>query len=238
MPAPRNRRPDLNGLLVIDKPLRMTSADVCRVVRRRTGGAKVGHAGTLDPLASGVLVVCLGRATRAIDRIMGAAKTYDATIDLSAFSTTDDLEGETTPVHVDEPPTLECINEILAERFTGEIMQTPPAFSAVKVGGRRAYAMARAGKTPEIRPRPVVIHDVTARAYEWPMLRLSITCGKGTYIRSIARDLGHALKTGGMLTALVRTAVGDYTLEHAVALDDLPEPMEPTDLLPIPNEEG
>jgi tRNA pseudouridine55 synthase len=232
--AVRNHRPDLNGLLVIDKPLGASSAHVCRVVRRITRGAKVGHTGTLDPLATGVLVLCLGRATKTIDRIMGAEKAYDTTIDLSAFSTTDDLEGDRTPIDVETPPTRAHIESILAERFIGAIQQTPPAFSAVKVGGRRAYDLARKGQSPDIKPKTVHIHDITVRAYEWPTLTLSITCGKGTYIRSIARDLGETLHTGGMLTALVRTRVGDYTLDEAIPLDDLPEEIAPQDLSPIP----
>ncbi|MEO1129959.1 MAG: tRNA pseudouridine(55) synthase TruB [Planctomycetota bacterium] len=203
-------------------------------MRRVTGGAKVGHAGTLDPLATGVLVLCLGKATKAIDRIMGTEKAYDTTIDLSAFSTTDDLEGDRTPIDVPTPPTRTTIETTLVEHFTGAIRQTPPAFSAVKVGGRRAYDLARKGHTPEIQPKTVHIHDITIRGYDWPSLTLAITCGKGTYIRSIARDLGTTLSTGGMLTRLVRTRVGDYTLDAATPLDDLPTEVTTDDLLPIP----
>ena len=151
----RNKRRDLNGILVIDKPLTWTSADVCRLIRRKTGGAKVGHAGTLDPLATGVLVVCLGRATKQIDRIMGEHKRYAAQIDLSAFSTTDDAEGEQTPVSPPSPtPAAERIRAAL-DSMSGTIMQRPPAFSAIKVDGQRAYKMARKGEISEIEPRPV-----------------------------------------------------------------------------------
>ena len=227
----RNRRPDLNGVVVIDKPLGWTSADVCRFLRRRTGGAKVGHAGTLDPLATGVLVCCLGRATKAVPRIMDGAKRYEATVDLTAFSTTDDAEGELTPAETAAPPAIEAIEGALADRFTGVIEQRPPAFSAIKVDGRRAYRAARAGEAPELAPRPVRIDSIRAVAYAWPELRLDIRCGKGTYIRSIARDLGAALGTGGYLTALRRTEVGPFTEDGAVTPDDLPEEIGPGDLL-------
>ncbi len=232
--AVRNHRPDLNGVLLIDKPLGWTSADVCRFVRRRTGGAKVGHGGTLDPLATGLLVVCLGRATKAIDRIMGAEKEYEARVDLSAFTTTDDAEGERREVAVDAPPTLERIERTLAERFTGEIDQRPPAFSAVKVGGERAYRLARAGGDVQPEPKRVVIHETRVEGYEWPELRLWVRSGKGVYIRSLARDLGGALGTGGTLTGLVRTRVGPFRLSEAAAPDALPQPMGPEHLLPIP----
>ena len=232
--AIKNHRPDLNGILVIDKPLGMSSAQVCARVRRLTNGAKVGHAGTLDPLATGVLVLCLGNATKAIERLMATEKRYETTIDLSAFSTTDDAEGERTLIDGDQPPARAQIEQVLCDQFTGEIMQTPPAFSAIKVDGKRAYKMARAGTEPELRARPVLIHKITILTYAWPMLELDIRCGKGTYIRSIARELGRALGTGGMLAALRRTAVGTYTLEQARSLDDLPTPFGPDQLLPPP----
>ena len=227
----RNKRPDLNGILVIDKPLGWSSAKVCRVIRRMTGGAKVGHAGTLDPLATGVLVVCLGRATKLVEGIMGTTKAYRAEVDLSAFTTTDDREGERTEVDVATPPTLEAIRSALASGFTGEIRQRPPAFSAVKIEGQRAYRLARAGGAPAPEPKTVTIHAIEVRGYDWPMLMLEIECSKGTYIRSIARDLGRVLGTGGTLASLVRTRVGEFTLDRALAPDDLPEPITPEGLL-------
>lgn len=235
---PRNKRPDLNGLLVVDKPVGPTSMDVCRVVRRRTGGAKVGHAGTLDPLASGVLVVCLGAATKAIDSLMASEKRYLAEIDLSAFSSTDDREGERTEVPVGAPPTREAIEGVLAG-FVGVVQQRPPVHSAVHIAGRRAYAIAReadrqGGQAERPPARPVVIHEIRLLEFDWPRLTIDIRCGKGTYIRSLARDLGEALGTGGMLAALRRTAVGGYSLEMALPLDDLPERIEPHDLSPVP----
>lgn len=228
---PRNARPDLNGVLVIDKPVGPTSMDVCRAVRRVSGGAKVGHAGTLDPLASGVLVVCLGRATRAVDRLMTGEKQYDARIDLSCFSTTDDLEGDAVPVHVESPPTREHVERALAH-FVGEIDQRPPAHSAVHIGGKRAYQLARRGDLDEhdIPTKRVVIHAIDLVEYDWPRLRIDVRCGKGTYIRSLARDVGRALGTGGRLEALRRTKVGEFTIDQATPLDAIPNPLTPEHL--------
>ncbi|MFG0330207.1 MAG: tRNA pseudouridine(55) synthase TruB [Phycisphaerales bacterium] len=218
-------RPNINGLLVVDKPKGPSSMDVVRVVRRRAGGAKTGHAGTLDPLATGVLLVLLGRATKQVERLMATEKRYEATVDLSAFSTTDDAEGERTPVVVESTPTRARIESELRERFTGAIEQRPPAFSAMKVGGRRAYKLARQGREVKLEARPVVIHEIRLLEYDWPLARLDIRCGKGTYIRSLARDLGAALGTGGYLADLRRTAVGPYTVDDAIALDEVPEPL-------------
>jgi len=235
---PRNQRPDLNGLLVVEKPVGPTSMDVCRRVRRLSAGAKVGHAGTLDPLASGVLLVCLGKATKAIESLMASEKAYIAMIDLGAFSTTDDLEGERTPVALETPPTRDAVEAACAS-FVGVIEQRPPTHSAVHVEGRRAYQIAReaarqGGEAQRPPARPVTIHAIDLVEYDFPRLVLEIRCGKGTYIRSLARDLGGALGVGGMLTALCRTQVGSYRLERATPLDDLPERIEPEHLLPVP----
>ncbi len=223
---PRNKRPDLNGLLVIDKPLKMSSAHVCTIIRGKTAGAKVGHAGTHDPLATGVLVICLGKATKLVERIMGTPKRYLTEIDLSAFSTTEDLEGELTPVDVApaDRPSLETIQQVIADRFTGVISQAPPSYSAIKIGGKPAYKLARAGEIPsELEPRNIRIDSIEVTDYAWPKLTLDIRCGRGTYIRSIARDLGRAIDTGGHLTALRRTAVGQFTADIAQQLETIPE---------------
>ena len=235
---PRNKRPDLNGLLVIDKPIGMSSAHVCTIIRGKTNGAKVGHAGTLDPLATGVLVLCLGKATKLVERIMGTPKRYRTDIDLSAFSATEDLEGELTPVEIAQAdrPTRETIERIIAERFTGVISQAPPSFSAIKIGGKPAYKLARAGAIPsELEPRDIRIDSIEIIEYTWPNLTLDIRCGRGTYIRSLARDLGKALRTGGHLTALRRTAVGQFTQEQARTLESIPdgEDMDTTALIPM-----
>lgn len=232
---PKNSRPDLNGLLIIDKPLGLSSAAVCRRVRALSGGAKVGHAGTLDPLATGVLVLCLGSSTTSAERVMAGEKRYLADVDLSAFSTTDDMEGEATPVAVERPPSEAQLREALAA-LTGTIMQAPPAFSAVHIGGERAYRLARRGAEVAPPARPVTIHSIDLLAYEFPLATLDVRCAKGTYIRSLARDLGVALNTGGRLAALRRTGVGEFTIDRALPLAELPQPIEPEHLLPPPPE--
>lgn len=228
---------------MIDKRLGLSSASVVSVVRGKSGGAKVGHAGTLDPLATGIVIVCLGKATKAVPLLMDAAKRYTATVDLSAFSTTDDLEGDLSPVAAD-PPSAEHIRAALA-RFVGQIMQTPPIHSAVLVGGRRAYALARGGRLVDdltapdsiapgaisLMPRRVRIDAIDVLAYSFPRLVLDVRCGKGVYIRSLARDIGKALSTGGHLSALRRTEVGPFTLAQARPLDEIPDRFGAEELL-------
>lgn len=221
------------GLLVVDKPIGLSSMDVVRRVRRAAGFAKTGHAGTLDPLATGVVICCLGAATKAIDRLMATTKVYDTVIDLSAFTTTDDREGDREEVAVDTPPSRGEIDAAVT-RFVGEIDQTPPAYSAVHVAGQRAYKLARSGRAVAIEPRRVRIDAVEVRGYAFPELSLRITCGKGVYIRSLGRDLGRTLGTGGHLASLRRTAVGRHTLHDAVPIERLDEPITQDDLLPVP----
>lgn len=231
----RNSNPHLHGLIVVDKPLGLSSMDVVRRVRRAAGGAKTGHAGTLDPLATGVVICCLGRATRAAERLMGLPKVYEAAVDLSAFTTTDDREGEPKPVEVASPPTAAEIDRA-CRRFVGRIEQTPPAFSAVHVDGQRAYKLARRGEAVEIPTKTVRIDAIDVLSYDWPLLNVRVHCGRGTYIRSLARDLGVALGTGGHLASLRRTAVGPYTLAIAVPIERCERPITQDDLLPIPDE--
>ncbi len=233
--SPRRPKYDskITGLLVVDKPLGWSSMDVVRRVRRAAGNAKVGHAGTLDPLATGVVVCCLGKATKLINYLMDTVKIYDAAVDLSGFTPTDDREGEITLVDVAQPPTIEDVR-IAAERFVGVIEQKPPAFSAIHVEGRRAYQLARQGAEVELPSRPVRIDAIEVRNYNWPIADLRVTCGKGTYIRSLARDIGTSLGTGGHLAALRRTAVGPYTLEGAFDEERLNSPISEDDLLPMP----
>ncbi|MBL8885052.1 MAG: tRNA pseudouridine(55) synthase TruB [Phycisphaerales bacterium] len=226
------------GLLIIDKQQRFTSMDVCAILRtrlRRAGAPKrikVGHAGTLDPLATGVLVVLVGKATRSVNVYMASEKEYTTTVDLSRSSNSDDLGGEVTDVAVANPPDRAAVERALGA-FRGEIMQLPPQFSAMKVGGRRAYALAREGTHAPLQPRPVQIYELELRGYSWPNVDLHIRCGKGTYIRSFARDLGIALKTGGILTALRRTRVGAFDLSMAKTLEQLPQILRQEDLLPL-----
>ena len=228
----------LHGLMVIDKPVGWTSMDVVRRVRYAAGKGsgrrrqKVGHAGTLDPLATGVLVVCLGQATKLVEGLMGQVKVYETVIDLSAFTASDDAEMPRQEVVVASPPTLEQIDAAL-ERQTGLIEQVPPDFSAVHVDGRRAYRCARQGESLELKPRTVRVDTIERLGYDWPRLELRITCGRGTYIRSIARDLGRLLDTGGYLTALRRLSIGQFTLDRAYPMGRLADGLNQADLIPI-----
>lgn len=228
------------GLLIIDKPRGPTSMSVCRVIKGklRKGGAppntKVGHGGTLDPLATGVVVVLVGRAaTRLCDVIMAGEKRYTAEVDLAHRSTTDDLEGELTEISLLRAPSIDEVRAACG-RFVGTVDQIPPAHSAIWIAGERAYELARAGKDPEMKPRPVFIRSIEVVEYAFPRLVLDVRCGKGTYIRSLARDIGAALGAGGMLAGLRRTAVGEFTIDRAVMLDGVPEPLLQEHLLPLP----
>ncbi len=202
----------------------ISSMTAVEVVRRKAGNTKTGHAGTLDPRATGVLVLALGSATKLINRLMDTDKRYRTAIDLRAFTTTDDLEGEATPVDVAQPPTIEQVRAALLQ-FVGNIMQRPPQFSAMKVDGKRAYKMARKGETVEIAARPVVVHSIELLRYEWPFVEIAMHCEKGVYVRSLARDLGEALGTGGHCTAIHRSAVGPFNETMAVPLDEVPQPL-------------
>lgn len=209
----------LSGLLIIDKPVGPTSHDVVGRLRRLSGIRRIGHAGTLDPLASGVLLVCLDRATRFVEYLVGLPKVYETTIRLGVATTTYDAEGEITrerPVTV----TTEAIADAL-EGFRGPIRQRVPPYSAVKRDGQPLYKRARRGETLDLPERAVTIHALDLLAYEPPDLTLRVAASSGTYIRSLAHDLGEALGAGGHITALRRTAVGEFTLAEAVALDAL-----------------
>jgi tRNA pseudouridine55 synthase len=231
----------LSGLLIIDKPERITSMHVCRIVRGKLVGAgapkrvKVGHAGTLDPLATGVLVVLVGRSTKLCDRLMAGKKRYVAEIDLAHTSSTDDREGQVAALPNLSPPSLDLVRETCAA-FTGTIQQRPPSHSAIWVDGKRAYKLARAaemgrGEAFELPSRPVDILAIDVLHYQWPRLKLDVRCGKGTYIRSLARDIGAALGVGGMLQELRRTAVGPFMIENAVMPSQLPPTLVQADLL-------
>ncbi len=233
----RDAGPGPTGVLVVDKPLRVTSAAMCAKVKARLREgegvrAKVGHAGTLDPLATGVLVVLVGRATKLSDVVMASGKEYLARVDLSARSPTDDLEAPTEVVPVDRPPTEGDVRAA-CHRFLGLILQTPPAHSAMKVGGKRAYELARAGADAGLKPRPIDIRGIELVSYDWPTAEIRVACGKGVYIRSLARDLGTALGVGGVLTALRRTRVGPFTDDASRTPDDLPDPLTERDLIPL-----
>ncbi|HRF02527.1 MAG TPA: tRNA pseudouridine(55) synthase TruB [Pirellulaceae bacterium] len=207
------------GFLNVDKPSGVTSRDVVNVVQRALRPLKVGHAGTLDPLATGVLVVAVGPMTRLIDRVQAQGKTYVAEFRLGWSSDTDDLEGALTevPGPLPDRPTLDRA----LQQFLGEIEQIPPAYSAVKVQGKRAYALAREGRPPDLAPRTVSIRRLSLLDYHAPDLRLEIECGSGTYIRSLARDLGRAVGSAGLMTSLRRTAIGSFRVDDAIPLDRL-----------------
>ena len=210
------------GLVVVDKAPGMTSHDVVSRVRRLAGTRKVGHAGTLDPMATGVLVLGVDRATRLLGHLMLTEKAYDATIRLGAATTTDDAEGEVVSTHATDGVEEDVVRAELA-RFVGNIEQVPTAVSAIKVDGQRAYARVRAGEQVELKARPVTIHELVVHEVSLPDVRISVRCSSGTYIRAIARDLGNALGVGGHLTALRRTAVGSFDLSVARTLEELSE---------------
>ncbi len=220
----------LDGILVVDKPAGPTSHDIVGLVRRLSGMKRVGHGGTLDPFARGVLPIFIGRATRVVEYHLGDRKQYRATICFGASSTTDDLEGELTPIPAGSSadgtaaPISRAALEAALAAFRGPIVQVPPAYSAIKVAGRRAYALARAGQRPELAPRSVEIDRLELIDWddsdpERPIAVVEIDCSAGTYVRALARDLGVALGSGAYLGALSRTASGPFRLADAVTVD-------------------
>lgn len=209
----------VDGLLVLDKPAAITSRTaVDRAQRWLPRRTRLGHAGTLDPLATGVLVLCAGSATRLIEYVQRMDKVYRARLRLGARSSTDDADGDVEPVSVALPPGRSDVARCLAG-FVGEIEQVPPAFSAAKIAGRRAYALARRGEPVAVSPRRVRVYGIDLLSYHYPSAELEIRCGKGTYVRSLARDLGERLGCGGLVERLRRTRVGPFTEEDALALD-------------------
>ncbi len=214
----------MHGVLVVAKPAGPTSHDVVALVRRLALTRRIGHGGTLDPFASGVLPLFLGGATRLVEYHLADDKAYRATVCFGATSTTDDLDGELSPIQA-PAPTREGLEAMLGN-FVGPQLQQPPAYSAIQVGGRRAYALARAGETVELAPRQVEIKRL--ELLEWdgsdpdrPIAVLDVTCSAGTYVRALARDLGARLGSGAYLGALVRTASGPFALDGARSLDEI-----------------
>ena len=225
--------PAQSGLVVVDKPTGVTSHDVVAQVRRLAGTRKVGHAGTLDPMATGVLVLGVNRATRLLGHLLLTDKVYDATIRLGSSTTTDDAQGEVVTTASTAELTEEAVLTALGA-FVGTIDQVPSTVSAIKVGGRRAHELARAGEEFELESRSIRVDSIEVHeireAESGIDLDVSVRCSSGTYIRSIARDLGARLQTGGHLTALRRTAVGPFALGTARTLEQLAEEMA---LIPI-----
>jgi tRNA pseudouridine55 synthase len=209
------------GIFAVYKDVGASSHDVVNAVRRCTGQKRVGHAGTLDPCAKGVLVIGVGRpATRQLGQIVEKEKEYIARVRLGWRSTSDDREGDKEKVPVDVIPSEQQVRQAL-KAFEGVIRQRPPIFSALKVGGRPAYRLARAKKQIELAPREVLVKEIELLAYVWPFADMRMVTGPGVYVRSVARDLGEALGTGGYVEELERTRVGSYTSEQAIPLAEL-----------------
>jgi len=221
----------MNGILNVFKPTGMTSFDVVRIIKKISHIKKVGHAGTLDPEASGVLPVCIGKATKAIDYIMGDFKIYETELKLGVITDTYDREGKIlseSEVNLSENEIIQCINS-----FIGEIKQVPPMYSALKVNGKKLYELARAGIEIEREARAITIYDIEIRSIEIPYVKFMVKCSKGTYIRSLCYDIGELLKCGGMMWNLQRTATGQFHIEDAINIQDLNEENINGNIMPI-----
>lgn len=215
----RRARTDLHGVLLLDKPSGLTSNTALQRVRHLYGRPKAGHTGTLDPLASGLLPICFGEATKFGSVLLDGDKGYEATVRLGFESSTGDAEGIITAV---APPNFSDAQlEQALQRLTGAVSQIPPMYSALKVEGTPLYRLARQGRDIERAPRVVRVHELRLLERSADLLRLAVTCSKGTYVRALAEDLGRLLGCGGYLTALRRTAIGSFALHHAIALDRL-----------------
>jgi tRNA pseudouridine55 synthase len=210
----------MHGVLNVHKPAGMTSRDVVNRIARLVKPAKAGHAGTLDPLATGVLVVGIGAATRLVEYVQQMPKRYRGTFLLGRESTTEDVEGTLTEFADERQPTREEL-ESAARTFVGTILQRPPQFSALKVAGRRAYDLARRGEQVDLEPREIVIHRLELGRYAYPEFELEIECGSGTYVRSLGRDLAEALECHAVMSKLERTAIGHFQIDSAISLDRL-----------------
>jgi tRNA pseudouridine55 synthase len=224
---PKRKKRDVNGWLVLDKPVGMTSTHAVSVVKRLLQAKRAGHAGTLDPLASGLLPIALGEATKTVPFVMDGRKIYRFTVRWGEERDTDDAEGRATEISA-ERPTAEAIRALIP-RFSGLIEQVPPRFSAVKIGGESAYDLARDGEAVELAPRPIEVHHLElVETPDSDHSVLAAECGKGTYVRALARDMGRALGCFGHVTALRRTAVGPFAEQNAIALETL-QRMAPDD---------
>ncbi len=220
----------MDGIIILNKPTGITSAKALYRVRTITGERKSGHAGTLDPAASGVLVLCLGKATKLVESIMDQPKVYRATARLDVISESFDADRPLHAVEVTTVPTIEALREACAE-FTGVIEQTPPQISAVKIGGVPAYKRKSGDGPMVLAPRPVTIYWLQVHSFAWPTLDFEMCCGRGTYVRSLIRDLGQRLGTGGCLTSLARNRVGPFTLDKSWSLESLSKASGPSEYL-------
>lgn len=233
----KRQKRDISGWVVLDKPYDMTSTQAVGKVRWLFGAKKAGHAGTLDPLATGILPIALGEATKTVPAVQDGTKIYRFTLTWGAATSTDDAEGEIIATSGHRPTGAEV--QALLPRFTGEIMQTPPAFSAIKVDGERAYDLARAGETVVLAPRPVFIERLALLRHGDDSSEFEMACEKGTYVRALARDLAEALGTHGHVTRLHRAAVGPFSDADAVSLAALEAtPPEARDALLLPVSAG
>ncbi len=211
---------ELGEILNINKPVGWTSFDVVKKIRGQLNIKKVGHAGTLDPFATGVLLICTGRATKKVEDLMNLKKEYIARIEFGKTTDSYDLTGTIVSERSADNLELENINQVI-KQFHGEIYQTPPMYSAVKVNGERLYKLARRGEVVERKPRKIKIYQTDVIDFRNPFLKLRIVCSRGTYIRALANDMGEILGCGGYLTSLTRTRVGDYKLEDSFEIKDL-----------------
>lgn len=203
------------AIFLIDKPLEWSSFDVVKFLRKRIRVKKTGHAGTLDPLATGLLILCCGKATKSISMIQDLPKTYEAEITLGKSTTTYDAEGEIDEEASWDHITKQNVEQVLEQEFTGTVNQVPPMYSALKYGGKKLYELARKGQEVERPPRQVTFHEHEVLDFDPPTLKLRTKCSKGTYIRSLARDLGEALDSKAYLSGLERTSIGHYLVENA-----------------------
>ncbi|MBM3636539.1 MAG: tRNA pseudouridine(55) synthase TruB [Alphaproteobacteria bacterium] len=219
MNASKKQRANVHGWIVLDKPLGMTSTHAVAVVRRLLNAKKAGHAGTLDPLASGLLPLAFGEATKTVPYVVDGEKAYRFTVTFGIETDTDDSEGRIVSQSEARPTEQQILAAL--PKFTGAITQVPPRYSAIKIDGERAYDLARGGETVELQPRIVEIHTLTLLSFDGQSVVLEAECGKGTYVRAIARDLGRALGCFGYVTALRRTRVGPFTEADAVTLASL-----------------
>ncbi len=220
---PHEQTTPFNGIIAVDKPAGITSHDVIDRIRGITGVKKVGHAGTLDPLATGVLVIAVGRKyTRQLTELIKKDKQYRAEIILGATSDTDDAEGNLEERHCEIKPKPADVERVL-KTLTGTVNQTPPIYSSIKIKGRPAHRLARSGKQVRLEPRVVKIDNIMVLEYDFPRLEIQVDCGSGVYIRSLARDIGEKLGTGGYLKNLRRTRVGDFNIEKALKIDEFAE---------------
>jgi tRNA pseudouridine55 synthase len=217
----------MEGKILVDKPEGWTSFDVCNYVRRMVAtiegkkprNVKVGHTGTLDPAATGLLMLCIGKATKQVPALIKQDKTYEVELTLGQTSTTGDREGELITVGSNKPTQNDI--EVAIKSFVGEIEQTPPIFSAIKINGKRAYDLARAGKEVEMKSRKVIIHSINNVTYDYPKITFETRVGSGTYIRSLAVDIGEKLSTGAYMSNLKRTSIGEASVDDAYPVKEL-----------------